>query len=515
MPFMPLYRLATTSRCSSIFKLHKRAVSKSFPVQIDNPRWASTLARVAYRRGVPHFSRKADAKLSPLSRFTCAAFAVSFLAICTLSNASPHLLESSQSDDEEEVEEYVNLVYERYTPNTIPLNLKAAEEVLNWDTKSQPMQSGSNILRYDSVRVASNPNGEDYAILATGRDDDELKWVIAGIFDGHAGWQTSEALQAHLTNYLVRHINQILPPDTGAFSDAYPQALDRAMKAAFIELDQDIMAEATAALTESRHLNDAIPALEAAYAGSCALVSYYNSDTKVLKVACTGDSRAVLGRRNAAGEWEAIPLSEDQTGCSETEKARLQREHPNEPEMIKQGRLLGLAVTRAFGDGRWKWSRELQEQARDRFFGPQLREPLLTPPYLTAEPVVTTINVQPENGDFLIQASDGLWDELTSAQAVDLMGRWLKSNDTTKEATPPDLSKTDSANVLTPPRTEKRVNPAGKRSYGNLGRIQEKDYVVRDANAAVHLARNALGGGDEDRLCGLLTGQAPNSRNMR
>ena len=126
-----------------------------------------------------------------------------------------------------------------------------------------------------------------------------------------------------------------------------------------------------------------------------------------------------------------------------------------------------------------------------------MREHLRTPPYLTAEPVITTTKIDPENGDFLIQASDGLWDEITSSQAVELVGRWLKSHDPSKEATRPDLS-----DVLTPSETEKRVNPAGKRSYRNLDRIQEKDYVVKDENAAIMLARNALGGRDEDRLSG-------------
>lgn len=34
-------------------------------------------------------------------------------------------------------------------------------------------------------------------------------------------------------------------------------------------------------------------------------------------------------------------------------------------------------------------------------------------------------------------------------------------------------------------------------------------FVVRDANAATHLARNALGGGDEDKLMGMLVAAAP------
>ena len=80
----------------------------------------------------------------------------------------------------------------------------------------------------------------------------------------------------------------------------------------------------------------------------------YEHKGSTLKVACTGDSRAILGRQNAAGIWEAMVLSVDQTGHNKDEVARLRSEHPNEPDMIKDGRLLGLAVTRAFGDGIWK-----------------------------------------------------------------------------------------------------------------------------------------------------------------
>ena len=94
--------------------------------------------------------------------------------------------------------------------------------------------------------------------------------------------------------------------------------------------------------------------LAPSYSGSCALVSLYEHKTKLLRVACTGDSRAILGRQNADGEWEAVILSVDQTGYNNVEVARLQSEHPDEPDMLKDGRLLGIAVTRAFGDGLWK-----------------------------------------------------------------------------------------------------------------------------------------------------------------
>jgi pyruvate dehydrogenase phosphatase len=49
-----------------------------------------------------------------------------------------------------------------------------------------------------------------------------------------------------------------------------------------------------------------------------------------------------------------------------------------------------------------------------------------TPPYLTAEPVVTSTKIDPRNPSFLIMATDGLWDMLSSQQAVDVVGKWLE-----------------------------------------------------------------------------------------
>ena len=181
-------------------------------------------------------------------------------------------------------------------------------------------------------------------------------------------------MHTYLTSYIVRELSDHSP--TGTISDIAPLDIDRAIKKAFVDLDQDIMSQAAKAASGPTFLNDAMSQLGPAYAGSCALVSFYHSESQQLKVACTGDSRAVLGRKSKSGKWESIDLSVDQTGKNGEEVARLQKEHPNEPEMIKDGRLLKLAVTRAFGDSRWKWAREVQEQAYDRFFGPKTVEPL-------------------------------------------------------------------------------------------------------------------------------------------
>ena len=334
---------------------------------------------------------------------------------------------------------------------------------------------------------------------------------LASRTDLNSGWETAAALHDYVVRYIVREL--VALSTSGRVSDVEGGDIDRAIKDAFLSLDGDIMDLGAKAASGPSFLNDAMTQVAPCYAGSCALVSYYHSDSQQLKVACAGDSRAVLGRRKASGGWEAIALSADQTGNNEDEVSRLQKEHPDEPEMIKTGRLLGLAVTRAFGDSRWKWSRKTQDQAHDRFYGPRIRDNFLTPPYLTAEPVITTTKIQPEKGDFVIMASDGLWDNLTSEQAVTLMGKWLEKHDPSKAITPPDLA----ASPVTPPNrhVSVRQNPDSNKAYSEEPPADERHFIVADENAATHLVRNALGGGNEDRLCGMLTPSPPYSRNIR
>lgn len=106
-----------------------------------------------------------------------------------------------------------------------------------------------------------------------------------------------------------------------------------------------------------------------------------------LYVACTGDSRAVAGiweaQEDGKGSWRVEVLSEDQTGRNPNELkrfeglfscallsrelttlCRMQWEHPADEAhaVIKNGRVLGgLEPSRAFGDARYKWTREVQE----------------------------------------------------------------------------------------------------------------------------------------------------------
>lgn len=228
----------------------------------------------------------------------------------------------------------------------------------------------------------------------------------------------------------------------------------------------------------------------------------YDPITSTLHVACTGDSRAVLGQKRN-GKWEAIPLSVDQTGSNKDEIARIYREHPGEGDIVKDGRVLGMMVSRAFGDSRWKLPLDVQEDVRQRFNGPApLPAPkynVQTPPYLIAEPVVTSMKIDPTKPSFLILATDGLWDMLSSQQGVDLVGKWLESQ--------PGGGKGE-------PTTHGPFDFGHFRKGSSWKSLLERT-TTQDDNAAVHLARNALGGNHHELVTGRLAFSPPFSRHVR
>ena len=69
--------------------------------------------------------------------------------------------------------------------------------------------------------------------------------------------------------------------------------------------------------------------------------------------------------------------------------------------MIEDNAVLGMFITRAFGDGRWKYSNNTQKMMKDSYFARSPRPGSLTPPNLIAKPVVSLTEVQPGK-DFMI-----------------------------------------------------------------------------------------------------------------
>lgn len=467
-------------------------------------------------------------------------------------------------------DDYGRKILEMMTPDQATDRIRRNEE-------SYLVGRGKGVVRYDVVQLPSNDPIEDDHVekiieaphnpsTTTGNND----WMFWGVFDGHSGWTTSATLRQSLISYVARELNTTYTSATTAQSSNLnlptPSSIDAAIKRGFLALDKSIVQDSVAQVLRNKSKAQAASLLAPALSGSCALLSFYDSSSKTLRVACTGDSRAVLGRRSTSNDakWIAMPLSVDQTGGTPSEASRLRAEHPNEPDVVRNGRVLGgLEPSRAFGDATYKWSKEIQDKIKKEYLGRSANPNIRTPPYVTAEPVVTTTQVQPEKGDFVVMATDGLWEMLTNEEVVGLVGSWLEKHPEAQGAVSAgrvgeNNAKADSwlASWFSGQRTgsgkelpvagESHGASGGQRAPirqqqwglspstgGKNGAPMSERFVVEDKNAATHLIRNALGGANRDSkyssisdhteystnqrivVCGLLTLPSPYSRRYR
>ncbi|RKO92043.1 phosphatase 2C-like domain-containing protein, partial [Blyttiomyces helicus] len=150
-------------------------------------------------------------------------------------------------------------------------------------------------------------------------------------------------------------------------------------------------------------------------------------------------SRAVLGVQNADGSWQAVPLTDDHQPSNPRELERLINDHPGEENTVafRSGRgpmrvLGGMMPSRAFGDAMYKWPLSTQRVIEAVFETRGAPPPMMsrtppycrTPPYMTASPEIIHRPLAPTDR-FLIIATDGLFDALTSSEAVQIVSDHL------------------------------------------------------------------------------------------
>ncbi|KAF9950962.1 hypothetical protein BGZ70_001161 [Mortierella alpina] len=396
------------------------------------------------------------------------------------------------------------------------------------------------VLGYSVNQLPSNhPIEDDLSQHAVRNDEGEVEQMFFGVYDGHSGWCCSQKVARELAPSVARELGLIRDPkDTGAVAEAIERG--------FLKLDHRIVHDSVQRVLEhpSRHL--ACSSLLPAISGACALMAYVDLREKDLYVACVGDSRAVMGtlepKADGGHTWRAVPLSFDQTGRNRWEVKRLQEEHPGEETtVVSRGRVLGgLEPTRAFGDARYKWTRHIQDKVFELF--PAYRHPrsnYKTPPYVIAKPVVRHHKLQSQDR-FLVMATDGLWDKLTSDEVVQLVGNLLDGKVGQEEMfldreeirnyrrklrasqSPTHLAKAVENNTGTSQKLEQQqqeeeeeeLTPPNRMRKGPVSQI--RTFTYRDhAHASTHLIRNALGGADDDKVAATLTIPSPISRAYR
>lgn len=200
------------------------------------------------------------------------------------------------------------------------------------------------------------------------------------VFDGHGG---PEAAAYVRKNAIKLFFEDEKFPQTSEVNSIYVEEVKSSLRNAFLQADL--------ALSEDRSINPS--------SGTTALTALVFG--RHLMVANAGDCRAVLCRNG-----EAIDMSQDHRPIYLPERRRVE----SCGGFVDDGYLNGiLSVTRALGD----WDMKLPRGSRS---------PLI------AEPEIKQIRLTEED-EFLIMGCDGIWDVLTSQEAVSIVRRGLRRHD--------------------------------------------------------------------------------------
>lgn len=211
---------------------------------------------------------------------------------------------------------------------------------------------------------------EDYQDARIGKMGDQV-FGLFGVFDGHGGSRAAEFVKEHLFKNLTDH-------------PAFATDIKQAIRETFKRTDDDYLS------TDSGENRDA---------GSTASTAILLG--KRLLVANVGDSRTVVCRKGTA-----TALSKDHKPNRVDEKERIEQAGGS---VMWAGtwRVGGvLAVSRAFGDK-------------------------LLKRYVVAEPEIEEYEVTSED-EFLVLASDGLWDVVKDQDAIDMVQQTLDAEEAAK-----------------------------------------------------------------------------------
>ncbi|XP_058737512.1 probable protein phosphatase 2C 60 [Vicia villosa] len=250
--------------------------------------------------------------------------------------------------------------------------------------------------------VQANNLLEDQSYIESGSlssGDSGPYGTFVGVYDGHGGPETSRFINDHL----VSHLKRFTAEQQSMSVDVIRKAI-QATEDGFVSL-----------VTKQWSMKPQIASV-----GSCCLVGVICNGA--LYIANLGDSRAVLGRAvKATGEVLAVQLSTEHNAAIESVRHELQSMHPGDSNIVvlrhNVWRVKGLIqISRSIGDVYLKKAEFNREPLYAKF---RLREPFKMP-ILSSEPSISVHQLQPQD-QFIIFASDGLWEHLSNQEAVDIV----------------------------------------------------------------------------------------------
>lgn len=239
--------------------------------------------------------------------------------------------------------------------------------------------------------VQANARLEDQSQVEIGSSG-----TFVGIYDGHGGHEAAEYVCDHLFPHLQRFANE-----NGGMSEDNIRRAFQATEEGLLNL-----------VRQSRP--------DLVTVGTCCLVGVICGHA--LYLANLGDARAVLGSLSRAnGDIMATQLTAEHNASFEEVRQELRALHPDDAQivMMKHGvwRVKGIIqVSRSFGDFYLKLP-DIDGVALNAPF--QLTEPLKRP-VLSADPTISCRTYQ-QHDQFLIFASDGLWEHLSNQAACEIV----------------------------------------------------------------------------------------------
>jgi len=359
---------------------------------------------------------------------------------------------------------------------------------------------------FDYIAVELNPPDTLEPIMQKGRamnssiqnpQNNLSSLLLRSYYNPYKDSRVAKIKEIHQMN-LLKHIE-----DTYTNIDHDHTQIDSALESAFVKLDRDLCAEAIP--IDSRSVDRDL--LQICTAGSCACVALVNDND--LYIANTGDARAVLGTLDDHGNPIAVPLSIDQNIRNTSEVKRILSEHPSNEShsVIRSDRLLGLLMPfRAFGDVRLKWPANYLREYLQPYYtkGDAIPQFYFSPPYLTVKPEITKHKLTSKD-QFLVLATDGVWDLLSPDKVVELIANHQKGIESFDR-----FVLTKSGNKIT--MKLKEINQL----------LHERQQAIKnqpmDINSATNIIRHALaytskGQFDSKLLSDVLT--FPNPRSIR
>ncbi|KAK2992756.1 hypothetical protein RJ640_023269 [Escallonia rubra] len=248
--------------------------------------------------------------------------------------------------------------------------------------------AGVGGIRWGSTKLqGAREEMEDDAVIV--RSDDLNGFSFAAVFDGHAGFSSVKFLRDELYKECVKALQGGLllsGKDFGAIRKALQEAFERA---------------------DAKLLNWLETSGEEVESGATATAMFTGKD--MLLISHVGDSSAVLSR---SGKAEVLTDSHRPYGRTKVSLQEIKR--INEAGgWIVNGRICGdISVSRAFGDMRFKTKKNEINFSGD---------------LVTASPDVFQVSLG-SDAEFVLLASDGLWDYMNSSDAINFARNQLRKH---------------------------------------------------------------------------------------